>query len=69
MEEKTVTIELIPTEATVKTAGHTDVISDRIITIKDSGEVLVKDRVRETYKNGQITQAVQALLDAASKSS
>jgi len=60
-EVKNVTIEKTATSVTVRDDGMSDVLYSRVITDADSGQVIVRDVVRETTETATVVGALEAL--------
>ena len=61
METMTVTIEKTVESATVRNDGFTDILYRRVITATDSGEVLVRDVVRELLESAAVAEEIVSL--------
>lgn len=58
---KSVTIEKIATSVTVRDDGMSDVMYTRVITDADSGQVIVRDVVRETVETETVASELESL--------
>ena len=61
METMTVTIEKTVESATVRNDGLTDILYRRVITATDSGEVIVRDVVRELLESAAVAEEIVSL--------
>lgn len=61
METMTVTIEKTVESATVRSDGFTDVLYRRVITDAASGEVIVRDVVRELLESAAVAEEIVSL--------
>lgn len=64
METMTVTIEKTVESATVRKDGFTDILYRRVITATDSGELLVRDVVRELVETALVAGEIERLQKA-----
>lgn len=60
-EVKNVTIENTATSVTVRDDGMSDVMYSRVITDVDSGQVIVRDVVRETVETAKVVGELESL--------
>ena len=61
METLTVTVERTAESATVRNDGLTDILYRRVITDTASGEVIVRDVVRELVETGLVAEEIAKL--------
>ena len=60
-EVKNVTIEKTATSVTVRDDGMSDVLYSRVITDVDTGDVIVRDVVRETVETAKVFDELESL--------
>ena len=60
-QQVTVTIEKTATSVTVRDDGMSDVMYARVITGVDSGQVIVRDVVRETVETAKVFDELETL--------
>jgi hypothetical protein len=60
-EQVNVTIEKTATSVTVRDDGMSDVMYSRVITDVDSGQVIVRDVVRETVETATVVSELESL--------
>ena len=61
METMTVAVEKTVESATVRNDGFTDVLYRRVITDTESGEVIVRDVVRELLESAAVAEEIVRL--------
>lgn len=66
METMTVTVERTAESATVRNDGLTDILYRRVITDTASGEVIVRDVVRELVETELVAEEIAKLQEAKS---
>ena len=56
-----VTVEKTATSVSVRNDGMSDIMYSRVITDVDSGQVIVRDVVRETVETAKVLKDIEAL--------
>jgi len=60
-QQVTVTIEKTATSVTVRDDGMSDIMYTRLITDVDTGDVIVRDVVRETVETATVVSEIESL--------